>query len=221
MKKLVQCEKGHYYDPSKHSQCPTCAGSGSAVSFGNNAGSYVPDAIGATTPLSPVPQGAPMGALPDTMPVGGAGGFDGGNAYPEDTGHTVAADVVEGIDDCGEVVAVRPVCGWLVCIEGGKKGQSYEIYTGVTSVGRGKQNDIVLDFDKQISETCLNISYDVDENEFNAAFAGGTNLIKLNKKSLLGQSVLCDGDIFKIGKSYFIFRALCNDDFKWDMDDDD
>ena len=46
---------------------------------------------------------------------------------------------------------VRPVCGWLVCIEGARVGMDYKIYKGKNFVGRGDDMDIQILGDNEIN----------------------------------------------------------------------
>jgi len=207
---MKQCPQGHMYDLDVNQTCPICAGGASSVSFNANAGGFVAENIGATMPLNQAQTGGfAAQAIGATMPLDSAPDFK-----PEDTGRTTALDQF-GDDESGE--GARPVCGWLVCIEGAKKGRSYEIYPGYTYVGRDDENDIVLDFDDSISSKAVAISYDPEENEFGIGIEKSKNIIKLNNKALHSQSDLADGSVLKLGSSKFIFRALCNGDFKWDF----
>lgn len=46
---------------------------------------------------------------------------------------------------------VRPVCGWLVCIEGARVGMDYKIFKGKNFVGRGDAMDIQILGDNEIN----------------------------------------------------------------------
>lgn len=209
--KMVQCPQGHLYDTDVNKTCPICAGNVASVSFNANPNGFVADSIGATTPLnyaqanSFIPQGmnvtGPVNPTPEIV--------------PEPIDVTTSTDQFND-EETGE--SARPVCGWLVCIEGAKKGRSYEIYPGYTYVGRGDDNDIVLGFDNTISSSAIAISYDHESNKFDIGKEKSKNIIKLNNDSLLGQADLNDGDIIKLGESKFIFRALCNETFRWDFE---
>ena len=209
--KMVQCPQGHLYDTDVNKTCPICAGNVASVSFNANPNGFVADSIGATTPLnyaqanSFTPQGMNV-----TEPVNPVPEF-----VPEVIDATTSTDQFND-EETGE--SARPVCGWLVCIEGAKKGRSYEIYPGYTRVGRAEDNDVALSFDSTISSHAIAISYDHEDNQFGIGLKDSTNIIKINGKSLLSQLELNDGDIIKLGDSKFIFRALCNEAFRWDFE---
>lgn len=46
---------------------------------------------------------------------------------------------------------VRPVCGWIICIEGAKVGMDYKIHEGKNFVGRGDEMDIQILGDNEIN----------------------------------------------------------------------
>ncbi len=204
---MKQCPQGHMYDLDVNKTCPICAGGASYVSFNSNAGGFAEN-IGATMPLN---QGQPNNfvaqSIGTTMPLDQP-------IEIEETGHTKP---INQFDDEESGESARPVCGWLVCIEGAKKGRSYELYPGYTYIGRDDDNDIVLSFDETISGKAIAISYDPEENEFGIGKEKSTNIIKLNNKALYSQAELTDGAIIKLGSSKFIFRALCNQEFHWDF----
>lgn len=203
----TQCPQGHFYDPATNKTCPFCANTAATVTFNNNSG-FAPEGIGTTVPLNNAQPGVfAAQTIPSTTPISDFTVEDPGKTKPtEDTGSK---------DEYGE--AIRPVCGWLVCIEGDRKGKAYEIYPGYTSVGRGYENDIVLDFDSTISEHAVSISYDYEENLFGIGIAKTKNIVKVNNKPLYNADKLVDGSVIKFGKSKFLFRALCNEDFKWEF----
>ena len=209
--KMKQCPQGHMYDLDVNRTCPICAGGASTVAFNTNG--FSPDNIGATMPLNYGQVGGfAAQSVGVTMPVAARSDFQ-----IEDTGHTMPLHGFStGTDDVNE--EVRPVCGWLVCVEGAKKGRSYEIYTGYTSVGRAAGNDIVLDFDETISENMISLSYDPDENAFGISIVKTKNIVKIDDKTLHVAGELQDGSILKLGNSKFVFRALCNANFQWNFD---
>jgi hypothetical protein len=63
----------------------------------------------------------------------------------------------------------------------------------------------------------FSISYDYEENLFGIGIAKTKNIVKVNNKPLYNADKLVDGSVIKFGKSKFLFRALCNDDFKWEF----
>ena len=199
---IVQCPKGHNYDNEKHAQCPYCSGS---------------QAIGITVPLDntglqeEIPAGAGEGGFPKTMPVSmePAQGQGPGVTEPYQ-------NVTQGLDINEE--GVSAVTGWLVCIEGKKKGKDFRLHGERNFVGRAGSNDVVLNFDDKIySVANIIISYDDEENEFYIQPGEHQkNNVKLNGKLLLIPETLKDNDIIKLGETKLLFRKFCNSDFCWE-----
>ena len=46
---------------------------------------------------------------------------------------------------------IRPVCGWIICIEGARVGMDYKIHDGKNFVGRGDEMDIQILGDNAIN----------------------------------------------------------------------
>ena len=211
---MQQCPNGHLYDDAKNNSCPYCSDSNS---------------VNVTVPLSD-PQPAMGGAnmFPQTMPLDGFGAQDyippqpqvapGGiqNDFPATTpvGEQFAATVYKEdvVNDKG-IVEVR---GWLVCLEGEKRGVDFKICGEKNTIGRGSSNDIKLDFDNTISKGVnAIIAYDVRNNKFFIFLGESKNNIYVNDQLLMTPMEIKDYDIIEIGSTKMIFRSLCNDKFNW------
>lgn len=201
---IVQCPNGHNYDSEKHAQCPYCSGS---------------QAIGVTVPLGAeaaqggIPGVYEQGGFPKTMPL------DAQQASPAGVGPGVTEpyqNVTQGLDINEEGVAA--VVGWLVCIEGKKKGRDYRLHGERNFVGRAASNDVALSFDDKISSVAnLVISYDSEENEFYVQPGEHQkNNVKHNGKLLLMPQQLNDGDVIAMGNTKLMFRRFCNESFQWE-----
>ena len=106
--------------------------------------------------------------------------------------------------------------GWLVCLEGAKRGEDFKIRGEKNTIGRGSGNDIKLDFDSSISKGVnAIISYDVRNNKFFIFLGESKNNIYINNQMLMTPIELKDYDIIEIGNTKMIFRSLCNDEFNW------
>lgn len=197
---MQQCPNGHIYDDSKNATCPYCNGDNSInVTMplnGNvqNDGGIFP----ATTPIeTPQPE---VRDFPVTAPVQAAFG--------------VTEYVGSNINSKG-IVEVR---GWLVCLEGEKRGVDFKVYGEKNTIGRGPENDIKIDFDMAISKGVnATIAYDRKNNKFYVAPGGASkNNMYVNESLLMVPVELKDYDILEIGQTKMIFRSLCNDQFNWD-----
>lgn len=188
---MKQCAFGHFYDASVYTQCPYCSDK-----TGNASEPNIIDReeIGATTPLNPT---AP---LTGTRPERGA----------MDTGVTVPLDA--GAE-------IRPVVGWLVCVEGPDKGRSYEIHNENNFVGRSNTMDINLQGDPGISrDKPVIITYDSRSRSFYCGFMNGRGVVRLNDKPLLSTTELNAGDKIEISKTILMFVPLSGPSFDWDWE---
>lgn len=209
---MQQCPNGHLYDDAKNNSCPYC-------SNGNN--------LNVTVPLSePTPQGGNM--FPPTAALDSFGGQDyvapqpkvadnsGVNEFPATTpvGEQFAATTYkEDVVNNEGIVEVR---GWLVCLEGAKRGEDFKIRGEKNTIGRGNGNDVKLDFDSSISKGVnAIIAYDMKNNKFFIFLGESKNNIYVNDQLLMTPVELKDYDVIEIGATKMIFRTLCNDSFNW------
>ena len=210
--KQVQCAYGHTYDADVDKQCPVCSGKVSSISFGNQGGAWQPMGVGETLPLNNPGTGVNYQNIPKTEPIVAPNGF----AF-ESIGETQPVQVVS--DEKSEE-SVRPVCGWLVCVKGKKKGKSFEIVSGMNTVGRNEDCDVALPFDESISGHNANFYGDTDGEQFALSYAKGKNPPKVNGKVVLQQVDINDGDVIRLGHSEFVFRAFCGASFRWELDEE-
>src|ERR1041385_3579869 len=129
---LKRCENGHYFDPAKHTSCPSCGVQMIDVPTRPKAGL---DAL-------PVPPAAGQKAAPGAGAGAGAGPQKASASASADDGETVALGVKkQGID---------PVVGWLVCTAGPDRGRDYRIRSERNFIGRGEEMDIAIRGDDTI-----------------------------------------------------------------------
>ncbi len=107
--------------------------------------------------------------------------------------------------------------GWVVIVEGPGRGTCFSLAPGLSTLGRGSDQTIPIDFgDDTISrDTHASIAYDDEENKVLIGHGGKSNLVRLNDKPLVSVTELQHGDQFRIGKTTLRFVALCGDDFSW------
>lgn len=138
--------------------------------------------------------------LEPTVPVNPTTGFGGGETI--------------GLDMSKEV---RPVVGWLVCIEGPDRGRSYEIHKENNYLGRSAQMDIYIAGDATISrDSPMVVTYDANSRSFYCGFMGGRSIVRLNGMPLLSTTQLKHGDIIELGKTKLMFVPFSSDAFDWD-----
>ncbi|MDU8913556.1 FHA domain-containing protein [Aestuariicoccus sp. MJ-SS9] len=107
--------------------------------------------------------------------------------------------------------------GWVVIVDGPGKGRAFPVALGLSTLGRGSDQTIPIDFgDDCISrDTHASIAYDDEENKILIGHGGKSNLVRLNGKPLVSATELQTGDQFRIGKTTLRFVALCGPDFSW------
>ena len=108
--------------------------------------------------------------------------------------------------ECGlSLKEERPVCAWLVCIEGARKGKSYVISFGENFVGTDRDNEIqVLGDEKMIGKFTL-IIFDKGTKEANLIPARADGIVYMDNKPIYDKYVIKNKDILEIGGSKFMY----------------
>lgn len=242
---LKRCSNGHSFDPSITPECPECASqAGHTVPLvgvdmsGGMSWDPIPstaDSWGATAATSPVNSGW------DNPPTGNWG-WDSGDsvgktqpiqhetvAINPETNNWADADhykTAGAVSDRGNVTmpvgykqvstVIRPVTGWLVCVEGAEKGKDFRLHSDMNYIGRSRSNDVVLASDPTVSrERHAMIAYDTRGKMFFFAPANGSSLVRQNGRPVLSTVELKRGDRIEIGEGTYVFVPLCGEDFEW------
>jgi hypothetical protein len=196
---LKRCENGHYFDPAKHTTCPSC---------GVQNINFEPTRKAAAAADAGEPRG---GGAPAAVDVKAPGGARAGAAAPADEGKTKAiapGKQAEGID---------PVVGWLVCIEGADRGRDFRIRSQKNFVGRSQNMDIAIPGDDTISrQNHAVISYNPKNRQFKIHSGEARGLVYLNGEEVDNSSSLKAGDRIELGKTKLMFVPLCTDAFNWE-----
>jgi hypothetical protein len=113
--------------------------------------------------------------------------------------------------------------GWIIVVDGPGRGASFALLGGVSSVGRGEDQPIRLDFgDTSISRANhAMIAYDNEQRKFFLGHGGKANLVRLNGKPVLSTEEMHSDDTIRIGETTLKFIALCGKDFDWSQDKED
>lgn len=111
---------------------------------------------------------------------------------------------------------MHPV-GWMVVVAGPGEGNAFALYNGVSTIGRGSDQTVPLDFgDTSISrEKHAAVAYDDETNAFFLGHGGKSNIVRLNNRPVLSTEDLGHGDTVRIGETTLRFVALCGEDFAW------
>ena len=111
----------------------------------------------------------------------------------------------------------EPVVGWIVCVRGKHLGESFNVFAGRNSIGRGNNNLIVISKDPQISrEKHAFITYEPKKRVFYIASGDSSGLTYLNEEMVDSSVQLNYLDTIEMGKSQFVFVPLCGEKFSWD-----
>ena len=112
---------------------------------------------------------------------------------------------------------IRPVCGWIVCIEGPRRGKDYKIHEGKNFVGRADDMDIQILGDNRISHRNHAILvYDPKKHETVLLPGDATGIVYHNDAALYSPVVLSVYDVIELGNSKFLFIPFCGDHFRWE-----
>lgn len=195
----ISCPRGHLYDSSLPS-CPYCP-----PSAGQNIGATAPlinpspGNIGVTVPVNP-----PQGNIGVTVPI------DNSMKMTE-----VAPELQNATGVVEPPNRVRPVVGWLVCVQGPDIGKDFRLHAHFNSVGRGSNQDVRIN-DKFVSkEEHFSVAYDLVNNRFFAEKGRGKSYAYVNGYSLGSRIQLKKGDQIKVGETLLVFIPLEQQDVKW------
>ena len=200
---LKRCDKGHYYDPTSHSSCPSC---GYNLDFQATQAHKSPDA--------------------DSEAVTQARGNLGGEVITQARNAPVVKpqDIAARQRDNGITVAIvrknigiDPVVGWLVCVEGAEKGKDYRIRSEKNYIGRDSSMDICIGGDTTISrENHAMISFNPRNFRFSIAPGSSRGLVYLNGEEVGIPEDLKPYDLIELGQSKLLFIAFCGEKFQWE-----
>ena len=126
-------------------------------------------------------------------------------------------DDMKTVSFYGEMLGTEPVVGWLVCIEGKKKGKSFELKAGKNFVGRSSSMDVILEGDSSVSrERHAILIYEPKSRKFIAQPGESRELFYLNDSVVLENVEMKLGDVMQVGKTILKFVPFCNADFGWE-----
>ena len=110
--------------------------------------------------------------------------------------------------------------GWLVVTQGPGRGKSFTLQNVVSTIGRGLDQTITLNFgDDTISRSNhAAVAFDDQMNACFLGYGGKANLVRLNGRPVLTTEQLAHGDLIRIGETDLRYVALCGPDFVWGDD---
>ena len=230
--KLSTCPKGHFYDADKYASCPNCVPQDEAEA--------VTEALNVT--MEDFSTGAPStgsssaGAVQQSVSVQTSGA-----AQQAASGQTSAAvptsekrrtafvntavsgwEEPEEDENCtvgyyAQVIGVEPVVGWMVCIKGAYRGESFKLKSGRNFIGRAANMDIVLGADQSVSRLRhAAVVYDPKSRAFIVAAGDARELCYLNGEVVVTSQKLKAYDVLTLGNTELMLIPLCGEKFSWD-----
>lgn len=112
--------------------------------------------------------------------------------------------------------AIKPVCGWLVCIEGPRQGKDYKVVQGKNFVGRADDMDIQILGDNEISRrNHAVIVFDPKKRETVLLPGEANGIVYLDGNALYAPATLQPYAVIELGNSKFLFVPFCGEHFMW------
>lgn len=190
---LTRCENGHYYDADAYVTCPHCQG----MDEGDRPTVALTEDR-RTEAIPPVILTPPTSNPLVTVPL-------------SDDQKTVR------YYEEAENIAVEPVVGWMVCVEGMHIGEDYKLKAGKNFIGRSEKMDIILRDDNTVSrERHATVIYEPKSRTFIAQPGDSRELFYLNDEVVLVNEKMKAKDVLTIGKTKLMLIPCCDNEFCWE-----
>ena len=109
-----------------------------------------------------------------------------------------------------------PVVGWLICLNGEKRGRDFRLHADNNFVGRDPRMDVCIEDDLAVSRNNhAVISFDEKTGKFFISMAEGRSIIRVNGQPMLSTAELSAFDEIVIGNTRMMFYPLCSQNFSW------
>lgn len=109
----------------------------------------------------------------------------------------------------------QPVVGWLICVKGECQGRAFEICSGNNTLGRDRDNDIVIN-DSTVSREQAIITFEPRKQDFSLKPKDNSQLMYTNDGMIAAGIRLTPYMHIEIGeKTEFIFVPFCGENFNW------
>lgn len=206
--KLNTCPKGHFYDADKYASCPYCVpqDEAEAVTEAVKTEDFSQPAAVKAQEISPSP--VPVSKL--NKPASFVNTAVNGWEEPEDDENCT-------VGYYAQVIGVEPVVGWLVCIKGAYRGESFKLKSGRNFIGRAANMDIVLGADQSVPRLHhAAVVYDPKSRAFIVAAGDARELCYLNGDVVVTSQRLQAYDVLTLGNTELMLIPLCGEKFSWD-----
>ena len=202
--KISTCPNGHFYDADKYASCPYCVPQDEAEAVTE---ALKTEDFSAQT--AQIPQPAPAPVAPKKQPTFVNTAVNGWEEPEDDENCTVGY--------YAQVIGVEPVVGWLVCVKGAYRGESFKLKSGRNFIGRAANMDIVLGADQSVSRLRhAAVVYDPKSRAFIVAAGDARELCYLNGEVVISSQKLRAYDVLTLGNTELMLIPLCGEKFSWD-----
>ncbi|MGK7752040.1 MULTISPECIES: FHA domain-containing protein [unclassified Roseovarius] len=173
---------------------------------------------------NPQPAAEPRAAVEVPQPAVGRGASRHGRVKTRllgfNTGMDTEADPMSDNDKAGVAPFTSFPVGWLIVVDGPGRGSAFTLFQGVSTIGRGEDQTVRLDFgDNSISRAGhASIAYDARQKGFFIGHGGKANIVRRNDRPVLSTEELAAGDTITIGETSLRFVPLCCQEFSWDQE---
>lgn len=226
---LVRCDKGHFYDKDTNPKgCPYCVQmevkKDAAHKEPSPAQELPKPAQGSSINPPPVPSsrtGADPAVRPAYSPISKDGAVSKSQAQ-EPASPAAAPPDEDYEENCtvgyySRVIGVEPVVGWLVCIDGEYKGESFKLKSGRNFIGRAANMDIVLSADHSVSRfKHAAVIYEPRSRQFIVATGESRELCYLNDEVVLSAVKMKIYDVLNLGNTSLMLIPCCGKYFSWE-----
>jgi len=173
-----------------------------------------PAPVAAPAPAAPVARASARQRRTKTRLIG----FDKSDGSSVDALAT-APPAAETVEPAPKVTF--PV-GWILVVKGPGRGETFPLLNGLSSIGRGLDQTVRLDFgDAAVSRSGhAALAYDNDKKTFMLGHGNKANIVRLNDTPVISNEPVKDGDHIRIGETTLRLVTLCNDNFDWSNYDD-
>ena len=224
---LIKCENKHYYDGDKYDHCPYCSSKeDDSVTVGlaqtnlaeqekesmnnkNNTDDNI--TVGPRTAETEVQRNGQSGQPSGESKSEKAGPINTATAWGQEEDDNVTVGYYS------QVIGVEPVVGWLVCIKGEYRGESFRLKAGRNFIGRAGNMDIVLSADMSVSRMRhAAVIYEPHERQFIVTAGDARELCYLNGKVVITSDFMKPYDVLTLGNTELVFVPFCGDRFDWE-----
>lgn len=113
------------------------------------------------------------------------------------------------------VSVFKPV-GWLLCVEGAEYGKCFSLKSGVNTIGRSDEMDVVLKKDLAVSRSRhAQIEYLDEKRCFLVSAGDQRKIVYINDELLLEPTAMKKNDLLMLGDSSLMLIPCCDESFSW------